>query len=202
MSGMKVSELDFIRLLPAFMSDDEAAIALSNAMNKLLGVPGTRLSTLRTWDKIDELNESECDELAWELDVDWYDANMALEVKRATLKIVSIIKSKRGTKWAVEQLLATAFGGGKIEEWFEYGGEPFYFKTNVTSKPPLSISRTGYETFLSSINAVKSKRSHVDAAVFSRSVQTNLYFGAAVIKTFRKFSVPAAHLPDEERGFN
>ena len=30
MGGMKVSELDFVRLLPAFMRDDEAAIALSN----------------------------------------------------------------------------------------------------------------------------------------------------------------------------
>ena len=36
MGGMKVSDLDFLRLLPAFMRDDEAAIALSKAMNKLI----------------------------------------------------------------------------------------------------------------------------------------------------------------------
>ena len=29
MGGMKVSNMDFIKLLPAFMQDDEAAIALS-----------------------------------------------------------------------------------------------------------------------------------------------------------------------------
>ena len=34
MAGMKISDLDFVRLLPAFMHDDEAAIALSKAMNK------------------------------------------------------------------------------------------------------------------------------------------------------------------------
>ena len=32
MGGMKVSDLDFLRLLPAFMRDDEAAIALSKAI--------------------------------------------------------------------------------------------------------------------------------------------------------------------------
>ena len=43
MGGMKVSDLDFLRLLPAFMRDDEAAIALSKAMNKLISEPGSRI---------------------------------------------------------------------------------------------------------------------------------------------------------------
>ena len=50
MGGMKVSNMDFIKLLPAFMQDDEAAIALSKAVNKLIGEPGKRLATIRTWD--------------------------------------------------------------------------------------------------------------------------------------------------------
>lgn len=82
MAGMKISDLDFVRLLPAFMRDDEAAIALSKAMNKLIQPPGSRIPTIRTWDEIDNLNEPECDELAWELDIDWYDSTgMSLEEK-------------------------------------------------------------------------------------------------------------------------
>ena len=45
MGGMKVSNMDFIKLLPAFMQDDEAAIALSKAVNKLIGEPGKRLAS-------------------------------------------------------------------------------------------------------------------------------------------------------------
>ncbi len=83
MAGMKISDLDFVRLLPAFMRDDEAAIALSKAMNKLIQPPGSRIPTIRTWDEIDSLNEPECDELAWELDIDWYDSTgMSLEEKK------------------------------------------------------------------------------------------------------------------------
>ena len=47
MAGMKISDLDFVRLLPAFMRDDEAAIALSKAMNKLIQPPGNRIPTIR-----------------------------------------------------------------------------------------------------------------------------------------------------------
>ena len=47
MAGMKISDLDFVRLLPAFMRDDEAAIALSKAMNKLIQPPGSRIPTIR-----------------------------------------------------------------------------------------------------------------------------------------------------------
>ena len=49
MGGMKVSNMDFIKLLPAFMQDDEAAIALSKAVNKLIGEPGKRLATICRW---------------------------------------------------------------------------------------------------------------------------------------------------------
>ena len=48
MAGMKISDLDFVRLLPAFMRDDEAAIALSKAMNKLIQPPGSRIPTSRS----------------------------------------------------------------------------------------------------------------------------------------------------------
>ena len=93
MGGMKVSNMDFIKLLPAFMQDDEAAIALSKAVNKLIGEPGKRLATIRTWDKVDELTEAECNEMAWELDIDWYDSEgMSLTEKRNTIKLAQQIK--------------------------------------------------------------------------------------------------------------
>ena len=117
MAGMKISDLDFVRLLPAFMRDDEAAIALSKAMNKLIQPPGSRIPTIRTWDEIDSLNEPECDELAWELDIDWYDSTgMSLEEKRETIKLAQQIKRKRGTKWAVERLISAYFGEGYVME--------------------------------------------------------------------------------------
>lgn len=159
MGGMKISELDFLQLLPAFMRDDEAAIALSKAMNKLMGEPGKRLNTLRTWDKIDELNEAECDELAWELDVDWYDSTgMGLEEKRATLKLAQQIKRKRGTKWAVERLISAYFGEGYVMEWEDTGGAPY---TCVALTTNTHITAENFGKFVEAVKAAKNERSRI-----------------------------------------
>lgn len=167
MGSMKISELDFVRLLPAFMQDDEAVIALSKAVNKLIGEPGKRLSTIRTWDKIDELNEAECDELAWELDVDWYDSTgMSLEEKRNTLMVAQQIKRKRGTKWAVECLISAYFGEGYVLEWYEMEAPPYttpYTFTVLTTNA--HITGENYDKFVEAANAAKNERSHI-AGIF------------------------------------
>ena len=164
MGGMKVSELDFVRLLPAFMQEDEAAIALSKAMNQLIGEPSKRLKTIRTWDEIDNLNEAECDELAWELDIDWYDSTgMSLEDKRATIKLAQQIKRKRGTKWAVERLISAYFGEGYVVEWYDMDGlAPFTFVALTTNT---HITAENYGKFVEAVKAAKNERSHI-AGVF------------------------------------
>lgn len=163
MGGMKISDLDFARLLPVFMRDDLAVKALCEAVNKLIGEPGKRLSTIRTWDKIDELNEAECDELAWELDIDWYDSTgMSLEEKRDTIKVAKQIKRKRGTKWAVERLISAYFGEGYVLEWYETDGAPFSF---IIMHTATEISAENYNKFVQAANAAKNERSHI-AGIF------------------------------------
>lgn len=163
MAGMKISDLDFVRLLPAFMRDDEAAIALSKAMNKLIQPPGSRIPTIRTWDEIDNLNEPECDELAWELDIDWYDSTgMSLEEKRETIKLAQQIKRKRGTKWAVERLISAYFGEGYVMEWYEMYDSPYTFVALTTNT---NTDAQNFEKFVEVVKAAKNARSHL-AGVF------------------------------------
>lgn len=164
MAGMKLSELDFLQLLPEFMRGDQAVVALSRAVNRLLGEPCARLQTLRTWDKIDELNESECDEMAWELDIDWYDsAGMSLEEKRQTIQMAQQIKSKRGTKWAVERLIETYFGEGYVLEWWELDDKiPYTFMVMTTET---EITAENYQKFVEITNYAKNARSHI-AGIF------------------------------------
>ncbi len=131
MGGMKVSNIDFIRLLPAFMQDDEAAIALSKAVSKLISEPSIRIPSIRTWNEVDNLSEAECDELAWELDVDWYDYAYTLDTKRNLLKGSVGIHKKMGTKYAVEKALSAVYGTAAVEEWFDYGGNPYHFRVTV-----------------------------------------------------------------------
>jgi phage tail P2-like protein len=173
--GMRLDNVKTIQLLPAWMRDDEANIALAKACDSLFQSPATRIKTIRTWDQIDNLSNEELDEMAWELDIDWWQSAWSLERKRATVKIASKVKEKRGTKWAVEQLVAAAFGVGEVTEWFEYGGEPYYFKirTNAT------LTEDGMATFLSMIERVKSARSHIEAIEVERTIEQPLFAGCA-----------------------
>lgn len=160
MAGMKISELDFVRLLPAFMKDDEAVIALAKAVNLLLQEPSQRLNVLPTWDKADTLTETECDELAWELDIDWYNVGMSLEEKRQTIGDALMIKSKRGTKWAVERVISTYLGEGGVVEWCdsEVPGVPFTFEVYTSNE---TVTEELFNQFHDAAAIAKNERSHM-----------------------------------------
>ena len=117
---MKTTTLEFLKLLPEFMRSDPAVQGLAEAVEAVLAGPAAEVPNARVWDRIDHMDAVQLDELAWELDIDWYDPGWDIEAKRATVKSSDKIYQKRGTKWAVEQVIADVFGGGFVTEWNEY----------------------------------------------------------------------------------
>lgn len=173
--GMKIDKPEMLKLLPNWMRTDEANIALSSAMDELFKVPGERVKTPRVWDQLENLTDEELDETAWELGIDWWVSAWERDQKIRTIKMAGAIMEKRGTKWAVEQLTIAAFGIGEVTEWFEYGGDPYYFKilTNATLTPG------GIQQILNMIGKVKNARSHIEAISVTRRIDQRLYAGCA-----------------------
>lgn len=166
-----------LKLLPSFMRDDEANIALSSAVDALIADPGARTKQLRVWDQIDELPEQMLDELAWELNIDWYKDTMSVSVKRATIKMARLIKEHRGTKWAVEQLVSSIFGSGTVVEWYEYGGKPHHYK--VTTEYP-DYSAEVIEEFKTALAAAQRSSSVLDVIEFiAYSAEISAYANVA-----------------------
>lgn len=160
MAGMRLSELDFLKLMPAFMQSDEAVKAFCSALNSIMNEPASRIHTISTWGQYNQLSEAECDEMAYELDIDWYDSSATLDEKRKTIQYAQQIKRKRGTKWAVERLVSTYFGDGAVTEWFEENppGKPYTF--SITSYSP-KITKENYNKFMEAVDAAKNERSHI-----------------------------------------
>lgn len=173
--GMKIDNPKTLKLLPTWMRDDEANIALSSAMDDLIKAPGERVKAPRVWDQLEHLTDEELDETAWELGIDWWSSSWERDQKIRTIKMAGAIMEKRGTKWAVEQLAIAAFGMGEVTEWFEYGGEPFCFKilTNATLTPD------GIAQILAMIARVKNARSHIEAISVARRIDQRLFTGCA-----------------------
>lgn len=164
---MRLSTADILKLLPEFMRDDEAVKGLAAAVNKLIKEPGNKIDTVRVWDQIDELDDAQLDELAYELNIDWYRSNLPIENKRAIVKISDLVHSRRGTKWAVEHLISAYFASGKVVEWHEaeYGDpKPFHFFVCTSER---DISETTIQEFKEIAKIAMPARSRMDEVYFS-----------------------------------
>lgn len=173
--GMTLQTLDFARLLPQFMRDDLAVQGLAKAMNNIIPGLSKSIGHLTTWDKIDELSDTELDALAWELNILWYDKAANIETKRELILNSDKVYKHLGTKWAVENVVKTYFGEGSIEEWFEYGGEPGHFRV-ISTNPSLSTSR--YSEFINVLSKVKRASSKFDGLNISLDGELILSAGA------------------------
>ena len=174
---MKLSTLEFIRLLPRFMREDGAVKGLAAAMDEIVPELAQSTATLSTWDHIDGLSEDELDALAWELNILWYDTGASLDTKRALIKDSDLVYKRLGTKWAVENVINSYFGEGYITEWFEYDGQPGRFR--VYSSNP-SLSNEKLTEFLNLLNKVKRASAKLDGIFITLTGQMPLCAGMAV----------------------
>ena len=174
---MKLSNIEFLKLIPQFMRDDDAVRGLAIAIDKIIPDLANDIKKLSTWDHIDELGETELDELAWELNIPWYDTTASLDIKRAVVKNSDKVYQHIGTKWAVENIIKTYFGDGYIMEWFEYEGEPGHFRV-YSSNPSLNNERL--TEFLSLLNKTKRASAKLDGISITLDAELVLATGIAM----------------------
>lgn len=174
---MKLSDLEFIRLLPQFMQDDSAVRGLAAGIDSIIPQIAAEIEKLATWDSIEKLSGAELDELAWELNIPWYDKSAPIDVKRNLILESDKVYKKLGTKWAVENVISTYFGDGYIEEWFQYGGDPGHFRI-YSANPTLNESK--FVEFLNLLSKVKRASAKLDGVFISLTGQMNLYAGTAL----------------------
>lgn len=97
--SMTLQNLEFLRLLPAFMREDAAVQGLSAGLDIIIPQLAERVKHLTTWDQIDHLTEAELDELAWELNILWYALDADIDIKRDLVRNSDMVYRHLGTKW-------------------------------------------------------------------------------------------------------
>lgn len=156
---MDLSNLNLLDLQSGYMQNDPSTIAMCTVLNPYFRELSEDLKLCLIYSRMDELAHFILDELAWQFSVDWYDVSENLDVKRNLIKNALKIHMKKGTPKAVEDVISMYFGKGRVEEWFEYGGNPYMFKviTNNTL-----ITKTLADKFNDKLNKVKNLRSHLE----------------------------------------
>lgn len=161
---IKLKESQIAQILPEHLAEKASVKALSfalfRAVEKLVGY----CERVGVFSVIDSMSDEILDLLALELNTQYYDTSLPTESKRKLIKNTFVWYIGAGTPQAVEELVAAVFGEGKVEEWFEYGGEPYCFRVNLKN---VEVSHGQNAQFRKMLSKVKRLGAHLDAILYT-----------------------------------
>lgn len=156
-----ITKENLMLIMPPALTRDSSIMALAEADAEALAARLAEIDRVRIISNIDGLDEDLLDILAYDFKVDWWDADYSVEEKRRTLKSSWMVHKKLGTKAAVETALSAIYPGASVEEWFQYGGEPYHFRVKVEILDA-EYMPDKHKRVLERIEWYKSLRSHMD----------------------------------------
>ena len=174
MNNSDIYSVDFTRSLPPTLKDDPEINALGRAIAEQLQITPRQNRQNIIYARIDELDEQTLDILAYDLHVDWYDHSYPIEVKRQTIKDSVKIHRRLGTKYAVETALGAVFPGTRVEEWFEYDGDPYTFRVIINATEN-GVTAAQQAAVLERVIFYKNLRSHLEAVRFKVEKKTAVH---------------------------
>ena len=171
---------DFTDYLPEPLKRDEKMLAMAKTMtDKMLEVSGLSNRVL-IYSRIDELPEELLDILAYDFHCDWYDTSYQIEVKRNVIKSNAIIHKRLGTKYAVTKALTDVYKTATVQEWFEYGGNPYCFKVTVNVGSE-GLTEDTTKEIEQKMWFYKNIRSHCDGIYYQLDAETEATIRAAPV---------------------
>lgn len=173
-----MKSVSLLDIIPSNIKDDPSVAAAALAIDAELKGITDEIQKLSIFSRSDEWTEEETDELAWQFHVDFYNPSLPIEQKRELVKNSIAWHRRKGTPSAVEELVSTLFGSGKVEEWWEYNGQPYHFRV-LTDNPAVNNERA--QEFIRAIQSVKRLTAKLDEVVISDNEQLPMYFGGAVL---------------------
>lgn len=116
-------------------------------------------------------NPEICDEkylpfLAYAFKVDFWDESLSVEDKRALIKQSLALHKYKGTIWAIERVFEALNIKAVISEWFDYDGEPYHFKIDLSLEDK-EITPQRANELRKYVNIYKNVRSILDELILS-----------------------------------
>lgn len=176
----RLENLQLTQLLPASIAADTTVKNISLSVETILQTVAGQTAAVLLLPHLDELPEAIIDELAWQYHVDAYSADFAIDVKRQLIRQSIAWHHKKGTPAAVTDMLSTIYASAQLEEFWEYGGEPYHFR--VTVGEDRTDSAQTIDDAIRVIKLSKNVRSWLDGIKFRRNITGTIYLGAAMSK--------------------
>ena len=186
-------------ILPAALASDPKVQALGYAFKRATQRLMDYCQNISLYAAIDTAPEELLDLLAVEFNTQYYDTSMDIEVKRKLVRNTFIWYMHTGTAAAVTELVEAVFGSGEIEEWFQYGGDPYHFKIHT-----FNVEATDEMLQLAErlVNSAQNVRSHLEEVIVELMESMTLYTGCAAafdggITVYCDTEIVRSYLTDE-----
>lgn len=165
---MTTRDVDLTQILPPVIANDPAGNAMAQVLNLHLREAAKAVDLVAVIARINPpenspltpLTSAELDELAWQLHVDYYEADWPIERKRAAVANSIIIHAHNGTPAAVEALGSIAFSAATdVKEWWEPGesGVPYHYRIETDGIISDEISLKKYVKAVRSVQNIRSR---------------------------------------------
>lgn len=172
---MDSKNVDFLQLLPRFMRNEADNQGLADALSAMLRLRAGVCASFAVWSAIDDLQETQLDDIARFFGVYWYNVEWSLEKKRECIRNSDLVRSRIGSKWALEKMLQDYFEDDslKVEEWFDYNKSfPYHFRILTTK----AIDNT--DDFYNILDRCKRSSQALDGVFAGFSLRGTIYTGA------------------------
>ncbi|MBU2701696.1 phage tail P2-like protein [Sporomusaceae bacterium BoRhaA] len=170
-----IYNINWLDIIPPSISGDPQVQAISAAVTPELQQVSQSIRECIILARLDELEESVVDLLAWQYHVDFYDAALPIDQKRNLVRTSIDAHRHKGTPYAVELVVKAILKDAIVQEWFDYGGEPYYFR--VVKIGGDMVQPEVYTKLKTAINMVKNTRSWLDGVSLYREMSSNIYYG-------------------------
>lgn len=162
----KIDDFKLKEILPPNLKEDKdicrAAEIIDVRNEKIIN----EMKSVLNLNHIDGLKQTILDHLAYRFDAPGYDKNLNIEVKRKLIKNAVRWHRLMGTPIVVEEVITALFDESKLEEWFEYDGEPHKFRVKTKGMLP---SEQKVKTFMNTIERIKRKSAKLDGIIVERN---------------------------------
>lgn len=118
-------------ILPVNLKTPET-LSLSFAVGQAMRCLQDFSKRISMYADLSQVPEEVLDLMALELHTQYYDQTLRREIKEGLVTQTLVWYMHSGTPSVLQEFLATVLQGGELQEWYEYGGEPYYFKAVAT----------------------------------------------------------------------
>ncbi|AIQ20721.1 tail protein [Paenibacillus sp. FSL H7-0357] len=174
---INIQTVSLLDLLPHSIRNDPAITAAATALDKQLQVTTDMITSLNIFSRSTEWTNEETDQLALQYRPPYYDPELSVGQKRLLVNNAISFHRHKGTAGAVESLIKILFGEGSVEEWWEYGGDPYHFRV-VTNNADVTTTRA--QEFIEAVNAIKRLSTVLDSVTISQAETLPLYIGGFI----------------------